>query len=68
MTDTGIGIPKGMEEEIFNRFRQLDHTVQGTGLGLYISRLLANLLGGKLNVDAAYRKGARFNFTIPTGF
>ena len=68
VTDTGIGIPKGMEEEIFNRFRQLDHTVQGTGLGLYISRLLANLLGGKLNVDATYRKGARFNFTIPTGF
>ena len=29
VTDTGIGIPKGMEEEIFNRFRQLDHTVQG---------------------------------------
>lgn len=68
VSDTGIGVPKGQEEEIFSRFRQLDHTVQGTGLGLYISRLLAELLGGSITVDTSYRGGARFDFTIPTGF
>lgn len=68
VADTGIGIPKGKEEEIFSRFRQLDHTVQGTGLGLYISRLLSDIQGGELKVDPDYRGGARFIFTIPTGF
>ena len=68
VADTGSGIPSGMEEEIFSRFRQLDHTTQGSGLGLYISRLLANLLGGKIEVDKSYRGGARFLFTIPTGY
>lgn len=65
VTDTGIGIPRGREEIIFSRFEKLDPDTQGNGLGLYICRLLANLLKGKLKLDAEYRKGARFIFTIP---
>ena len=44
VSDTGIGIPQSQAENIFSRFRQLDNTVTGCGLGLYISRLLARLL------------------------
>ncbi|MDE5553575.1 MAG: HAMP domain-containing histidine kinase [Muribaculaceae bacterium] len=65
VTDTGIGIPLGKEEIIFSRFEKLNSTTQGSGLGLYISRLLAGLLKGSLRLDADYRKGARFIFTIP---
>lgn len=65
VTDTGIGIPRSQEEEIFNRFRKLNSSVSGCGLGLYISRLIANLLGGSLILDPEYRQGARFILTIP---
>lgn len=65
VTDTGIGIPRGKEEIIFSRFEKLNSSSQGNGLGLYISRLLAGLLKGSLRLDADYRKGARFIFTIP---
>lgn len=66
VTDEGQGIPDGQEEAIFDRFRRLDHTVSGCGLGLYISRLIAGLLKGTLKVDPTYKGGAKFVFTIPT--
>lgn len=65
VTDTGIGIPRAQEEDIFTRFRKLNSNAKGYGLGLYISRLIASLLGGTLKVDSAYRTGARFILTIP---
>lgn len=65
VSDTGIGIRKGKEEVIFERFRQLDTSVRGCGLGLYISRLIARLLGGDVTVDTSYRGGARFVLTLP---
>ena len=65
VTDQGCGIPDGQEEAIFDRFRRLDHTTPGFGLGLYISRLIAKMLRGSLTVDTAYHGGARFVFIIP---
>lgn len=65
VTDTGIGIPEDMEEKIFNRFVKMDPTSQGSGLGLYVARQLAEMLGGTLTLDTSYREGARFRFTIP---
>ncbi len=65
VTDTGQGIPNGMTEEIFSRFRKLDNSANGCGLGLYISRLIARLLGAELYVDKDYHKGARFVLSIP---
>lgn len=65
VTDTGIGIPAGKEEVIFDRFTKLDSFSQGSGLGLYLSRQLALRLGGDLYVDQSYHNGAKFCFTIP---
>lgn len=68
VTDTGIGIPRGKEEVIFSRFEKLNPMSQGNGLGLYIGRLMAELLKGRLYLDTEYRKGARFVLIVPTEF
>ena len=65
VTDTGCGIPLDKAEKVFDRFEKLDEFAQGTGLGLSISRLIVEKLGGRIWVDTAYTKGARFIFTHP---
>lgn len=66
VTDTGKGIPAGMEEEIFERFRKLDNFIPGTGLGLSFCRIASTRLGGNVFVDTSYKeKGARFVVELP---
>jgi len=65
VTDTGIGIPPEMAEKVFERFKKLNNYVQGTGLGLPISRSIIEHFGGKIWVDTEYTGGARFIFTLP---
>jgi signal transduction histidine kinase len=68
--DTGIGIPKEKQDEIFQGFAQvhadeLSRKFGGTGLGLTISERLVTKFGGKLQVESALGEGARFYFSIP---
>jgi PAS domain S-box-containing protein len=65
--DTGIGIRKGLQEKIFERFRQGDKAEhhEGIGLGLAISRAFVEQLGGKIRLESEYGKGAVFSFSIP---
>lgn len=63
--DTGRGVSANVAEKIFERFIKLDPHSPGCGLGLYIARMTANLLGGKVFLDTSYRKGARFVLEIP---
>ncbi len=65
VTDCGTGIPDGMEELIFGRFRKASPSSPGLGLGLYIVRRIVTMLGGAVWVDTSYRRGARFVFTLP---
>jgi signal transduction histidine kinase len=69
VTDTGIGISQENMKYIFERFRQLDDSSnrlhEGTGLGLTISKNLAELLGGSLWIESTEGKGSTFYFTIP---
>lgn len=65
ITDTGIGIKPENKEKIFERFVKLDEETQGAGLGLTISRLIAKMLGGNVELDTSYNNGAKFNFTLP---
>ncbi len=66
--DTGIGIPKDKLDKIFFSFSQADVSTSrkygGTGLGLTISKRLAELMGGTLECESDTGKGADFSFTL----
>lgn len=69
VTDTGIGIPKNKQAEIFQGFAQvhveeIGRTFGGTGLGLTISERLVNKFGGLLEVESDLGEGSRFYFSI----
>jgi signal transduction histidine kinase len=63
--DTGCGIPESEVERIFERFVKLDSFKEGIGLGLPLSRKLAQQLDGNVTLDTSYTDGARFVVTIP---
>lgn len=67
ITDTGIGIPKDKIGGLFEAFTQVDASTTrrygGTGLGLVISKRLAEMMGGEVGVDSEYEKGSCFWFT-----
>jgi signal transduction histidine kinase len=69
--DSGIGIPPDRQKDIFSAFTQADSSTTrkygGTGLGLTISRRLAELLGGKIWVESEPGKGSSFIFTVRLG-
>lgn len=72
VTDTGIGISASDQRIIFEEFAQIDSSLQrqvkGTGLGLPLSRKLAQLLGGRVEVISAVGEGSTFKFVIPAVF
>ncbi|HVX40914.1 MAG TPA: HAMP domain-containing sensor histidine kinase [Gemmatimonadaceae bacterium] len=67
--DTGIGIAKRDLERLFRPFAQLDTGLTrrhgGTGLGLYISRRIAEMLGGYIEVESEPGKGSAFTLVLP---
>jgi len=63
--DTGCGVPEKEAERIFDRFVKLDSFKEGIGLGLPLSRKLAEQLGGNVVLDTTYKEGARFILTLP---
>lgn len=65
VTDTGIGIPEDKVNEIFDYFEKVDKMTQGLGLGLPLSRHLAESMGGTLFLDQSYTGGCRMILTIP---
>ena len=69
VTDTGIGIPAGDTERIFEPFEQastgFSRSHEGTGLGLAIVRRLVDLLGGSVAVESAVGRGTTVRVTVP---
>ncbi len=66
--DTGIGIPAGKRHLLFERFSQIDGTIQrefgGTGLGLAISKQLIEVMGGTIGVESEFDRGSTFWFEV----
>ncbi|MFC7498057.1 ATP-binding protein [Enterovirga sp. GCM10030262] len=66
VADQGKGIAPEDQARIFDKFERIDPTeAGGTGLGLYIARRLARVMGGDIAVDSAPGQGARFTLTLP---
>jgi signal transduction histidine kinase len=67
--DWGAGIPQEHRAHIFDRFHQVigQHRTSGMGLGLYISRQIIELHGGKIEVEFPEDGGTRFVATLPSG-
>lgn len=68
VVDTGIGIPASDREKVFEAFRQSSltegATMEGTGLGLTISKNLVELMGGNMNLESTEGEGSTFWFTL----
>ena len=67
--DSGVGIPSNQIHTLFDRLAQGDPDIQrnygGTGLGLYVSKCLVELMGGTIWAENREEGGARFGFSIP---
>ena len=69
VADTGVGIAPEDQEAVFEEFRQVgtaDKKVEGTGLGLALSRKFIELHGGRIWVESEVGKGSTFRFTLPS--
>ena len=67
--DEGIGISEENQAKIFKRFSRIDspltRSVQGNGLGLFITKKLTEKMGGQINVKSELNKGSRFTLIFP---
>lgn len=65
ITNEGVGIDPGSEAKLFQRMSRLPSGKPGTGLGLYMCRLMVEAQGGRIWLDHAVDAGARFSYTLP---
>ena len=70
--DTGVGIPADKLGRIFEKFYQVDNSArrchEGTGLGLYITKQLVDLLAGRVEIQSAHGKGTTVTVSFPQNF
>lgn len=67
VTDTGIGLSDDQQEKIFDLFNNVDNKsrqVESSGLGLSISKMIVEMMGGSLSVESGANNGSRFYFTF----
>ncbi len=66
--DTGIGIKPEDIEKLFSRFERIEEkrnrSIEGTGLGMNITKMLLEMMGSRLEVESTYNEGSQFSFSI----
>jgi two-component system sensor histidine kinase VicK len=69
VTDTGIGIPAELQNQLFNRFfrlmNQADDEIRGLGIGLYVTRAIVEAHGGWIQVESQEGRGSIFRIFLP---
>ena len=65
VADTGIGIDPDKREWVFERFAKVDPFKPGSGIGLYLCRLIVTRLGGEIRVCPEYRAGCCIDIVLP---
>ena len=69
ITDTGIGIPNDALPKLFTKFFRvsgvLEEGSKGTGLGLYIAKMIIDMHHGEISAESTLGKGSTFRFTLP---
>jgi signal transduction histidine kinase len=69
--DTGIGIPKAQQSQMFKKFFRAENAargeIEGTGLGLYITKKAVEMSGGTIGFESLENQGSTFWFTLPIG-
>jgi PAS domain S-box-containing protein len=67
--DTGYGIPENLQDQVFTKFFRASNIqrrdTSGTGLGLYMAKQIADVLGGRLEFTSKEDKGSSFSFILP---
>ena len=66
--DTGIGIKQEDIQKLFSRFERIEEkrnrSIEGTGLGMNITKMLLEMMGSRLEVESTYNEGSQFSFSI----
>ncbi len=65
VSDTGVGIPENRHDEIFQRFTKLNDSQTGFGLGLPITKSLAEQMGGFISLNSKIGQGSEFTIFLP---
>jgi signal transduction histidine kinase len=69
VADTGVGIKKEDIKKLFKQFSRIyiegKPVTEGTGLGLYLSKKIVDLLDGQIKAESEFGKGSKFTFTFP---
>lgn len=69
VTDTGIGIPKELQSDIFKPFERLGieakRTIEGTGIGLTVTKQLVKMMGGRIGFESEHHQGSTFWVEVP---
>jgi signal transduction histidine kinase len=67
VSDNGPGVPAAARDRIFAMFERVDHSIEGSGIGLATCKRIVERYGGVIEVREAPGGGASFCFTVPAG-